>query len=60
MTQHSRGAQLQVVADGQQNDVSREAMARHEARRLDRRVAATSTAGVNGTAGLIMAISGQF
>jgi len=53
------GTQLQVVADGEKDDVAREAMAGHQARRLTGRVSATRTAGANGTATLIMAIASQ-
>jgi hypothetical protein len=54
-----RGGQLQVVADGHQDDVPKEAMASHEARRLVGRVATTGTAGAHGTAALVVAIVGQ-
>src|SRR5207253_10713793 len=54
-----RGAQLQVVADGQQDDVTREAMAGHQARRVAGRVAATGTAGVYPPPALIVTIAGQ-
>ena len=54
-----RGVQLQVVADGQQDDVTREAMAGNPARRLAGRVAATGTAGAYHTSALIVTIAGQ-
>jgi hypothetical protein len=53
------GAQLQLVADGQQNDVAREAMAGHQARRLAGRMPTTGTAGAYHTAALIVAVAGQ-
>src|SRR5262249_31138669 len=54
-----RGAQLQVVADGQQDNVAREAMAGYQTRRLVRRMAATSTAGAHGATTLVVAVAGQ-
>jgi hypothetical protein len=53
------GAGLEVVADSQQDDVTREAMASYQARRLTGRVPATGTAGTNSTAALVVAIMGQ-
>ena len=54
-----RGTQLQVVTDGQQDDVTREAMAGQRARRLAGRVAATGTAGAYRTSALIVTVAGQ-
>ena len=49
-----RSAELQVVPDGQQNDVTWEAMAGHQARRLAGRVAATCTANTDSAGALIV------
>jgi hypothetical protein len=54
-----RSTQPQVIADGQQDDVPREAMAGHQARRLARRVSATGTTDTNGAATLIVTIASQ-
>jgi hypothetical protein len=53
-----RGAQLQV-ADGQQDDFTREAMAGHQACRLAGGVAATGTTGAYHMAALIVAVAAQ-
>jgi hypothetical protein len=54
-----RGAQLEVITDGQQNDITREAMAGYQARRLTGCVSTTGAADAYGTASLVMAIAGQ-
>jgi hypothetical protein len=52
-------AQLQVVPDGQQNDLAREAMPGYLARRIAGRVVTTGTADAYHTAALIVAVAGQ-
>jgi hypothetical protein len=54
-----RGAKLQVVADGPQDDVAREAMASHQTSRLVGRVSATRTARANHAAALIVIVADQ-
>jgi hypothetical protein len=54
-----RGTELQVRAHGQQDDVAREAMAGHQARRLAPRVSATGATGTDGAAALIATIASQ-
>jgi hypothetical protein len=54
-----RGTQLQVVADGEQDDVTREAMACYKTGRLGRGMAATASAGVDDPTTLIAAIASQ-
>jgi L-serine deaminase len=55
----SRSTQLQVVPDGEQDDVVREAMASDEADGLSGGVAATRTAGMNGATTLVAAIASE-
>ena len=54
-----RGTQLQVVADGEQDDVAWEPMARNKAQRLSRGMPATGRADVDDPATLIVAIASE-